>query len=111
MGSPAGLLIGPRLDVVPDICDVIKQAGATASARIAVEAMDGAWTYRELLERTQRLAAALAGRGVGPGMLVGISLGRGRDLLAALLAILEAGAAFVPIDCSHPRARLEASDR
>jgi amino acid adenylation domain-containing protein len=63
-------------------------------------------TYRELEERADRLAHRLASLGIGPGSLVGIHLRRSLAMLPALLAVLKAGAAYVPLEIGHPPARL-----
>src|SRR6185436_12697584 len=63
-------------------------------------------TYGELEEQANRLAHHLASLGVGPGSLVGIHLRRGLPMIPALLAVLEAGAAYVPLEVGHPPARL-----
>ncbi|MEH1030101.1 amino acid adenylation domain-containing protein, partial [Micromonospora profundi] len=67
----------------------------------------GQLTYRELDQRSNRLAHALAGAGVRPGEVVALLLDRGLDLLVAQLAVLKAGAAWMPLDPQHPAARLE----
>ena len=73
---------------------------------VAVE-MDGAsLTYRELDERANRLAHALRARGARPGAFVGICLDRSLDLIVALLGVTKSGAAYVPLDPSHPHERL-----
>ncbi|WIN00444.1 amino acid adenylation domain-containing protein [Actinoplanes oblitus] len=64
----------------------------------------GAWTYAELARRAGQVAGALAARGVAPGDLVGVCLPRGGELLAALLGVWMAGAAYVPIDPGYPAA-------
>ena len=64
-------------------------------------------SYRELNERANQLAHFLRRSGVGPEQRVGIYVRRSVDLFVALLAILKAGAAFVPMDPSYPAARLE----
>nr|WP_264081229.1 non-ribosomal peptide synthetase [Streptomyces spectabilis] len=68
---------------------------------------DGArLTYAQLNERANRLARALVGRGIGPDDTVAVALPRTPELVVALLAVVKAGAAYVPVDPSHPSARL-----
>ena len=63
-------------------------------------------TFRELDSRANRLAHLLARRGVTPGALVAVCLDRTTDIPVALVAVLKAGAAYVPLDPSHPADRL-----
>ncbi|MEU1438840.1 amino acid adenylation domain-containing protein [Streptomyces sp. NPDC005786] len=63
-------------------------------------------TYAELDARANRLARLLAERGAGPERLVAIALERSVDLVVAQLAVLKAGAAFVPLDPGYPADRL-----
>ncbi|MET7798192.1 amino acid adenylation domain-containing protein [Streptomyces decoyicus] len=63
-------------------------------------------TYRELDERANRLAHHLAHEGAGPDVLVGLCMERGAQAIVALLAILKAGAAYVPLDPEYPADRL-----
>ncbi|MFF9143245.1 amino acid adenylation domain-containing protein [Streptomyces sp. NPDC014861] len=64
-------------------------------------------TYAELDARVDRLARLLAARGVGPERFVGIALPRGAELVVALLAVLRAGGAYLPLDLEYPAERLE----
>jgi amino acid adenylation domain-containing protein len=64
------------------------------------------FTYRELNERSSRLADRLRELGVGPDVCVGVCLERSVGLVVALLAVLKAGGAYVPFDPSYPRDRL-----
>ncbi|WP_081908917.1 non-ribosomal peptide synthetase, partial [Gordonia terrae] len=74
---------------------------------VALTDLDGAsLTYRELDERSEAMASALAARGAGPETLVGVALPRSADLVVALLAVLRTGAAYLPLDRTHPVARL-----
>ncbi len=59
----------------------------------------------ELEERANRMARHLVSLGIGPGSLVGIHLRRSLQMIPALLAVLKAGAAYVPLETSHPPAR------
>ncbi|MEU9853530.1 amino acid adenylation domain-containing protein [Streptomyces sp. NPDC047974] len=63
-------------------------------------------TFAELAARANRLAHHLVAAGVRPGTLTGVRLGRGVDAMVALLAVLKAGGAFVPLDPEHPEQRL-----
>lgn len=64
-------------------------------------------SYNALNKRANQIAHYLQGEGIKPGDFVGICLDRSPDLIAALLAILKTGAAFVPFDAKYPRSRLE----
>src|SRR5205085_7364465 len=63
-------------------------------------------SYADLHERATALAGALQAAGAGPERLVAVRLERSLDLPAALLAVLHAGAACVPIDPAYPAARV-----
>jgi amino acid adenylation domain-containing protein len=60
----------------------------------------------DLQSRATRLAGHLLDAGVRPGSYVGVGLDRSPDLIAALLAVVKAGAAYVPLDPAYPRERL-----
>ena len=75
----------------------------TATALIHGEAQ---LTYRELEERANRLARHLRAHGAAPGRLVGLYLERSEKPIVAILAILKAGAAYVPLDPAFPEERI-----
>src|SRR5918912_3631711 len=84
---------------------VAEQAAARPDAVAA--RMDGAeLTFGELDRRAGLLARRLRELGVGREEVVAVSLGRGPDLLVALLGVLKAGGAFVMLDPEHPHRRL-----
>lgn len=75
--------------------------------RTAVTDGTGTITYGGLDRRADRLARLLAGRGIGRGERVAILLDRSIDLAIAALAVLKAGAAYLPLDPAYPEKRLE----
>ncbi|UUL82312.1 non-ribosomal peptide synthetase [Sphingomonas qomolangmaensis] len=82
-----------------------EQAAATPEATALIH--HGATTsYAALDAHANRIAHALRQRGVGPGHRVGIAMHRSPALVAALLATLKTGAAYVPLDPDYPAARL-----
>ncbi|WP_159481735.1 non-ribosomal peptide synthetase [Streptomyces caniferus] len=63
-------------------------------------------SYRELDERSNRLARELIARGIGPEDLVAVAAAPSVDLVTGLLGVLKAGAAYVPVDPDHPAERI-----
>ena len=80
---------------------------ARAPDAVALVCGDRSWTYRELDEASNRLAHLLVGHGAGPGECVALLLNRSAEAIVAILAVLKAGAAYLPIDPAHPDARIE----
>ncbi|MFE0759271.1 condensation domain-containing protein, partial [Inquilinus sp. NPDC058860] len=91
---------------VPSVLSLIgRQARATPEAEALVFGAERL-SYAELERRTNRLAQALAARGVGPDVLVGVAAERSVGMVVALLGIVKAGGAYLPLDPEHPRERL-----
>jgi amino acid adenylation domain-containing protein/non-ribosomal peptide synthase protein (TIGR01720 family) len=93
-------------EAVPTVLTLIeRQARATPEAEALVFGAERL-SYAELDRRTNRLAQALAVRGVGPDVLVGVAAERSVEMVLALLGIAKAGGAYLPLDPEHPRDRL-----
>ncbi|MGW1751715.1 non-ribosomal peptide synthetase [Streptomyces sp. NPDC002092] len=73
---------------------------------VALVCGDDTVSYRELDERSDRLAAALRRRHVGPETVVAVALPRSVDLAVALLGVVKAGGAYLPIDPASPAERI-----
>ncbi|MFJ8747559.1 non-ribosomal peptide synthase/polyketide synthase, partial [Embleya sp. NPDC127516] len=95
--------VDPPTPSVPE--SFAAQAARTPDA-IAVECAGVEISYAELAARAARLARVLRGRGVGRGSVVALCLPRGSDMIAAILGVWRAGAAYLPIDPSHPADRI-----
>ncbi len=91
-----------------DLCmhQLVEAQAARTPNAIAVEHGDQRLTYRDLEQRANQLAHFLQRRGVAPESRVGICLRRSLELPVALLAVLKAGGACVPLDPAYPRERL-----
>jgi amino acid adenylation domain-containing protein len=92
----------------PGVCvhQLIEAQARTRPDRVALRMGAAQLTYAELDTRADRLAHALRSRGVGADDLVGVCLERSPEMVVALLAVLKAGAAYVPMDPDFPRQRL-----
>jgi mycobactin peptide synthetase MbtF len=83
------------------------QVRATPDA-VALTSGDGQrYTYAELHAAASRLAGELARRGIGPEMIVALVLPRSSRSIVSILAVLGAGAAYLPVDIAVPTARIE----
>ncbi|MBE1549019.1 mycobactin peptide synthetase MbtF [Mycobacterium sp. OAS707] len=78
---------------------------ATRLGSVALSWAGGRYTYRELDEAADRVAAALVTRGVRPETPVAINLSRGPDYVVAMLGVLKAGGVIVPLDPGMPAER------
>jgi amino acid adenylation domain-containing protein/non-ribosomal peptide synthase protein (TIGR01720 family) len=73
---------------------------------VAVACGDESLTYGELDAWASRLAHYLAAHGVGPEQLVAVAVPRSARMVAALLGVVKAGAAYLPVDPGYPAARI-----
>ena len=90
------------------LLDVLAETAAAHPHEAALHARDGVLTYRALAEEIEGVRRRLAGAGVGVGDRVGIRISSGTaELYVAILAVLAAGAAYVPVDADDPEERAE----
>jgi amino acid adenylation domain-containing protein len=73
---------------------------------VAVEQGGERWSYADLDRRSDTIAARLVAEGVTPGALVGLALNRSPWMVAAMLGVAKAGAAYLPLDPGFPPSRL-----
>ncbi|MFG6459710.1 non-ribosomal peptide synthetase [Roseateles sp. BYS96W] len=88
------------------LVDAFERQVRAAPQAPAVDGPMGPICYADLDERANRLAQGLMARGLTPGRRVAVLLDRGADYAVAVLAILKAGAAYVPLDPLYPAPRL-----
>ncbi|MGN0125133.1 MAG: non-ribosomal peptide synthase/polyketide synthase [Rhodococcus sp. (in: high G+C Gram-positive bacteria)] len=97
-------------DVAPagtTLVDMFEARVAERGDAVAVRFGDEQLSYRELGARVHRLARHLVDVGAGPEDLVAVAMPRSLDLIVVLLAVLEAGAGYLPIDPNSPTDRIE----
>jgi len=102
--GPEPVTSGSAGGSVPEL--IAEQARLRPDA-VAVTEGEHQLTYGELNARANRLARRLTARGIGREDVVGVCLRRGTGLMVALLGVLKAGAAYLPMDADHPGSRLE----
>ncbi|WP_053789758.1 amino acid adenylation domain-containing protein [Streptomyces sp. XY332] len=88
------------------VAHLLAERARPVADRPAVLARDRDLTHGELHGLAEALAVRLRERGAGPGVLVRVCLPRSAELVVAVLAVLRAGAAYVPLDPDHPAERL-----
>ncbi|MFS0664841.1 amino acid adenylation domain-containing protein [Bacillus mojavensis] len=93
---------------IPQAClpELFEKQAALSPDSIAVVYKDKAMSYTELNERANRLARLLISKGVGPEQFVALALPRSLDMTIGLLAVLKAGAAYLPLDPDYPADRI-----
>ncbi|MBB3911829.1 non-ribosomal peptide synthetase [Sphingomonas desiccabilis] len=88
--------------------DHARKAARSRPSHPAVRCAGTRWTHEELWQRVDALAMHLRLAGIGRGDLVAVCMTRSADTVAAPLAIMQAGAAYLPLDPSFPASRLDA---
>ncbi len=91
---------------MPTVLESVQLQVEARPDAVAVEGAGGALTYRQLATRSDRLAHRLRALGAGPEAPIGVFLDRSPDVVVALLGVLKAGSAYVPLDPAYPAERL-----
>lgn len=103
LANPAALPVNPRERCVPELVEA--QAAARPDA-LAVACGAATLTYKELNDRAEQLASLLISVGVDREAVVGLCLPRSLGMIVGALAVLKAGAAYLPLDPANPPERL-----
>ncbi|TQL47068.1 non-ribosomal peptide synthetase-like protein [Homoserinimonas aerilata] len=102
------MLGGERAPAERTLLDVLRETTRLHPEASAIEDAAGALSYRELMARVIKAASRLQLAGVGRGDRVGVRMPSGtRELYVSILAVLAAGAAYVPVDADDPEERAE----
>jgi amino acid adenylation domain-containing protein len=88
------------------LAELFQRQAARTPGAIAVLCGGVGLSYGELNVRANRLARYLAGLGAGPGRLVAVAMPRSAEVIVAVLAVLKAGAGYVPVDPGYPAERI-----
>ncbi|MFC4147347.1 amino acid adenylation domain-containing protein [Micromonospora mangrovi] len=105
-----GFSSGPRRPLAGpvDLAGLVFAAASAAPDAVALQAGAVTVDYAGLCARAERLGAALRAAGAGPQRPVAVLLDRSPELIVAVLGILRAGAAYLPLDPEHPAERVAA---
>ncbi|MGH3159558.1 MAG: amino acid adenylation domain-containing protein, partial [Streptosporangiaceae bacterium] len=88
------------------VTDVFSVQAARTPGLTATQTPDAALTYAQLNARANQLAHLLIEQGIGPEQFVAVIVPRSSQLIACFLAVLKAGAAYLPIDPDYPSDRI-----
>lgn len=101
-------LVDPRseFDLDRKLHDLVSEQASRVPDKIAVIAGDDRLTYADLDSQSTRLARHLMAIGVSPNDFVGVVADRSMEMVVALLGVLKAGAAYLPLDPAYPTDRL-----
>ncbi|MFE6699279.1 amino acid adenylation domain-containing protein [Streptomyces sp. NPDC057718] len=98
---------GQKVDApLSTLTELFAAQARTVPEATALVCGETSYTFAELDRRTARLAALLKAQGVGPERMVALLLPRAADTVVALLAVMRAGGAYVPIDPGYPAGRI-----
>ncbi|MGV9839446.1 non-ribosomal peptide synthase/polyketide synthase [Nocardia niigatensis] len=98
-------VLDPKLAPIETLSTQFRAQVQRTPDAVAMEFEGATLTYAEFATRVTVLARHLRGLGVGPDVLVALSVRRSFELMVGMFAILEAGGAYVPVDPDHPAER------
>ena len=93
-------------DLKMTACGLIRQQMLEHPERIAIIDGETHLSYKSLMDRAGEVAGELEHRGIMPGSLVGVCMGRSGEMIATLVGIMQAGHAYVPLDPEYPQDRV-----
>jgi non-ribosomal peptide synthetase-like protein len=106
--GPGLLLAGPAAPAPRTLLDILVASTRAWPEASALDDGEGALSYQELLARVLATAERLRAAGIGRGHRVGVRMPSGsRELYIAILAVIAAGAAYVPVDADDPQERAD----
>jgi amino acid adenylation domain-containing protein len=94
--------ISPRISLP----EMISQSLKKHAVKTAISFYDTSITNGELLSKSNQFAALLTKKGIRKGDLVGVALDRSIEMVITFLAVLKAGAAYIPLDPTYPQERI-----
>ncbi|TQJ23684.1 amino acid adenylation domain-containing protein [Micromonospora sp. A202] len=86
--------------------EMLRRQAARSASAVAVRFEDHSLTYAELHEQSNRLARLIIGHGIGPEAVVAVAVPRSIEQVVAVLAVVKAGAAYLPVDTAYPADRI-----
>ncbi|HCH52186.1 MAG TPA: non-ribosomal peptide synthetase [Aeromonas sp.] len=103
----SALITGPAHEMIKvrPVLEALCHFAAQTPDKIALEQGEARFSYEALLAKSEQMAAALQTSGVQPGDMVGVMLARSPQAIFAQLAVLLAGAVYVPLDPEQPLER------
>ncbi|OYO30325.1 non-ribosomal peptide synthetase, partial [Janthinobacterium sp. PC23-8] len=107
--APSGEPAGSGSEGSPGLVDIFERSAQAFPEAPALACGEQRWSYRELDAQAERACAELQRRGIGAETLVALCARRTPQLIACLLGVAKAGAAFLPLDADLPPARLQAT--
>ncbi len=88
------------------VVDLFRKQAQDSPSKVAAAGFDGELSYADLEANSNAVARLLKSKGVGQGQFVGVAMDRGSRMIAVLIGVWKAGAAYVPLDPEYPADRL-----